>query len=127
MLKKGESTMEKNTDCIFCKIIRKEVPAEFVYEDADFAVFKDIRPSAPVHLLLVPREHLEIQGGDLEKRAAALGRVFALSREVAEKAGVLNSGYKLVTNAGHGAGQTIDHLHVHLIGGWKSPTEVRHV
>uniref|UniRef100_A0A831Z2L6 HIT domain-containing protein n=1 Tax=candidate division WWE3 bacterium TaxID=2053526 RepID=A0A831Z2L6_UNCKA len=119
--------MEKNTDCIFCKIIRKEVPAEFVYEDADFAVFKDIRPSAPVHLLLVPREHLEIQVGDLEKRAAALGRVFALSREVAEKAGVLNSGYKLVTNAGHGAGQTIDHLHVHLIGGWKSPTEVRHV
>lgn len=126
MLKKGEDTMTIDPNCIFCKIVQKEVPAEFVYEDDDFAVFKDANPSAPVHLLMVPKEHLEIQGGDLEKRAAALGRVFALSREIAEKVGVLD-GYKLVTNAGPGAGQTVDHLHVHLIGGWKSPTEVRHV
>ena len=127
MLKKDEGQVGKETDCIFCKIIRKEIPKEFVYEDDDFAVFKDVHPSAPVHLLMVPKEHLEIQGGDLEKRAAALGRVFALSREIADKSGVLESGYKLVTNAGPGAGQTVDHLHVHLIGGWKSPTEVQHV
>jgi histidine triad (HIT) family protein len=126
MLKKGEEKMEKEVDCIFCKIVRKEVPAEFVYEDDVFAVFKDIQPSAPVHFLIVPKEHLEIEGGDLERRADVLGRVFALSRQLAEKAGVLD-GYKLVTNAGPGAGQTVDHLHVHLIGGWKSPTEVRHV
>ena len=126
MLKKGESTMTSDPNCIFCKIINKEVPAEFVYEDNDFAVFKDANPSAPVHLLIVPKEHLEIEGGDLEKRSDVLGKVFALSRRVAEKAGVLD-GYKLVTNAGPGAGQTVDHLHVHLIGGWKSPTEVRHV
>jgi len=111
--------MKKELDCIFCKIVRKEIPAEFVYEDDIFAVFKDIHPSAPVHLLIVPKEHFEIQGGDL-------GRVFALSHRLAEEAGVLD-GYKLVTNAGPGAGQTVDHLHIHLIGGWKSPTEVRHV
>ena len=115
-----------SNDCIFCKIIRKEVPAEFVYEDDTFAVFKDANPSAPVHLLIVPKEHLEIGGGDLEKRSDALGKIFALSRRLAEEAGV-RDGYKLVTNAGPGAGQTVDHLHVHLIGGWKSPTEVRHV
>ena len=126
MLKKSEETMKKDLDCIFCKIVRKEVPAEFVYEDEVFAVFKDIHPSAPVHLLIVPKEHLEIQGGDLERRADVLGRVFALSHRLAEEAGVLD-GYKLVTNAGPGAGQTVDHLHIHLIGGWKSPTEVRHV
>ncbi len=126
MLKKGEEKMEKELDCIFCRIIRREVPAEFVYEDDFFAVFKDIKPSAPVHLLIVPKEHLEIQGGDLERRAEVLGRVFALSRKLAEEAKILD-GYKLVTNAGPGAGQTVDHLHVHLIGGWKSPTDVRHV
>jgi len=118
--------MKKELDCIFCKIVRKEIPAEFVHEDEVFAVFKDIHPSAPVHLLIVPKEHLEIQGGDLERRADVLGRVFALSHRLAEEAGVLE-GYKLVTNAGPGAGQTVDHLHIHLIGGWKSPTEVRHV
>lgn len=126
MLKKGEEKMGKESDCIFCKIVRKEVSAEFVYEDDTFAVFKDIRPSAPVHLLIVPKEHLEIAGGDLDRRSDVLGRVFPLSRRLAEEAGVLD-GYKLVTNAGPGAGQTVDHLHLHLIGGWGSPTEVRHV
>src|SRR3989338_3118325 len=126
MLKKSEETMKKELDCIFCKIVRKEIGAEFVQEDEVFAVFKDIHPSAPVHLLIVPKEHFEIQGGDLERRADVLGRGVAPSPRMAEEAGVLD-GYKLVTNAGPGAGQTVDHLHIHLIGGWKSPTEVRHV
>lgn len=126
MLKKREGQIGKGADCIFCRIIRKEVPAEFVYEDEHFAVFKDIRPSAPVHLLIVPKEHLEISGGDLERRSDILGKVFVIARKLAEDAGV-SEGYKLVMNAGPGAGQTVSHLHVHLIGGWRSPTEVRHV
>src|SRR3972149_2658568 len=101
MLKKSEEKMKKDLDCIFCKIVRKEIPAEFVYEDDIFAVFKDIHPSAPVHLLIVPKEHLEIRGGDLERRADVLGRVFALSHRLAKEAGVLG-GYKLVANAGPG-------------------------
>ncbi|GMR19045.1 MAG: histidine triad nucleotide-binding protein [Patescibacteria group bacterium] len=127
MLRKDERQIKPEPDCIFCKIIRKEIGAEIVYEDDKFSVFKDANPSAPTHLLIVPKEHLELVGGDLEKRADVLGRIFALSRKVAADAGVLKSGYKLVTNAGRGAGQTVDHLHIHLIGGWESPDEVRHV
>src|SRR3972149_11296134 len=104
MLKKSEETMKKELDCIFCKIVRKEIPAEFVHEDEVFAVFKDIHPSAPVHLLIVPKEHLEIQGGDLERRADVLGRGFALSHRLAEEAGGLE-GYKLVPHAGPRAGR----------------------
>lgn len=117
--------MEKG--CIFCDIANKKKAAKIVHEDDKFVVFHDAKPSAPVHLLIVPKEHLELTGGDLDKRAAILGKVFALSRKVAKDAGILESGYKLVMNAGYGAGQTIDHLHIHLIGGWKSPIEVRHV
>src|SRR3990172_12824249 len=101
MLKKSEETMKKELDCIFCKIVRKEIPAEFVYEDEIFAVFKDIHPSAPVHLLIVPKEHLEIQGGDLERRADVLGGGVALPPKVAGGGGVLG-GEKVVTNAGPG-------------------------
>lgn len=103
-------------DCLFCKIANKEIPAEFVYEGSDIVAFKDIKPDAPVHYLIVPREHIHsimhLEGNHKEIISALIFRAKAL----AEKAGL--KGYKLMFNVGREGGQLIDHLHLHLLGGW---------
>lgn len=110
-------------DCIFCKIIKKEIPADTIYENKDFIVFKDIKPKAPTHVLLVPKKHIvsvnEIKPEDKEM----VGELFLTAQKIAEDIGIKKSGYKLVFNVGRGGGQLIDHLHLHLIGGWGSPNE----
>ena len=103
--------------CVFCQILAGKTPADKVYEDDDFIAFYDIRPSAPVHVLIVPRDHFEWQE-DLSSRYELLGKVFEIAPKIAEKLDIKESGYKLVMNCGAGAGQVIDHFHVHLIGGW---------
>lgn len=113
-------------NCIFCAIAQKRKKEDIVYEDDSFVAFRDINPSAPVHLLIIPKEHLGLVGGDLEKRSEIMGKIFPLSRKIAKKMGVSGS-YKLATNAGYSATETPDHLHIHLIGGWKSPAEVHRV
>ena len=105
------------TDCIFCKIIKNEVSSKKEYEDQDFIIFHDIKPSAPIHLLIVPKVHFEWQG-NLEGRQELLGKIFIIAPQIAEKVGIKNSGFKLVMNCGKGAGQIVPHLHFHLIGGW---------
>ncbi len=106
-------------DCVFCKIIEGEIPSEKVYEDEDFLVIRDIRPVAPVHLLVLYKKHVgkihELSSEDIEK----LKRVFEVVKIVAEKEGILKSGYRVVVNNGPDAGQEIDHLHFHVIGGRK--------
>lgn len=104
-------------DCIFCKIINGEVPSKKEYEDQDFIIFHDIKPSAPVHLLIVPKAHLEWQG-NLENYQELLGKIFVIAPKIAEKVGIKDSGFKLVMNCGKGAGQIVPHVHFHLIGGW---------
>lgn len=113
-------------DCIFCAIAKKKKKEEIVYEDSTFVAFRDADPSAPVHLLIIPKAHIGISSCDVEEKRGICGKIFPLAREIAEKMGVSNA-YKLLVNAGYTATETPDHLHVHLVGGWKSPTEVRHV
>ena len=106
-------------DCLFCKIVNRELPSEFLYEDDDFVVFKDINPAAPVHLLLVPKKHIRSINDLQEEDEAILSGLFMIAKDMAKEQGVNESGYKLLFNVEKGGGQVIFHLHLHLIGGWK--------
>jgi histidine triad (HIT) family protein len=112
-----------NSDCIFCRIAMHQSPAEIEYEDDDFVVFHDINPSAPVHLVIIPKTHFGWQD-DLTNQSKILGRIFQIAPKVAEKMEIKEGGYKLIMNCGRGAGQVIKHFNIHLIGGW-SQGEVR--
>lgn len=102
-------------DCIFCKISKKEIPAEIVFEADEIIVFKDANPKADVHLLIVPKKHIEsINHLSVEDKAMASDLIF-VAKEMAQKMEVEKSGYKLQFNVGRGGGQIIDHLHLHLI------------
>ncbi len=107
-----------SSDCIFCKIIKGESPADFIYRSDDFVVFRNIRPSAPVHVLIVPVEHIESVNALEERHSLLISKMILKSKEIAGELGILESGYKLIINTGAGAGQIIFHLHIHLIGGW---------
>jgi histidine triad (HIT) family protein len=107
-----------NNDCIFCKIIKGESPANFVYKDEDMVVFHDTRPKAPVHVLIVPREHIESANALEERHSDIISKTILKAKEIAKILGIADSGYKLIINVGSGAGQVIFHLHMHLIGGW---------
>jgi len=103
-------------DCVFCKIAKHEIPTKIVYEDEELVCFHDNKPSAPVHVLIIPKKHLEWQTlGETDKEL--LGKIFLVAPEIAKKLNVLTSGYKLVMNCGEGVGQRISHFHVHLLGG----------
>jgi histidine triad (HIT) family protein len=103
-------------DCIFCQIVNKEIPADIIYEDDSFLVFKDKRPEAPLHLLLIPKMHLSQPPGSLSaSQQQLLGKLFELARSIAEKQGILKAGYRLVNNNGPWAGQMIDHFHLHFL------------
>lgn len=104
-------------DCIFCKIVAKEIPAKVVYEDDTLLCFHDIKPSAPVHVLFVPKKHFEWQTLSPED-LKVIGQMYLVAPKIAKELGVYESGFKLVVNCGEGAGQTISHFHLHLLGGW---------
>ncbi len=106
-------------DCLFCKIVNREIPSEFLYEDDTYVVFKDIKPAAPVHLLLVPKKHIRCINDLTEEDRDILSGLFMVAKEMAKEQGVNESGYKLLFNVEKGGGQEIFHLHLHLIGGWK--------
>lgn len=106
-------------DCLFCKIINRDVPTEFLYEDDDLVVFKDINPAAPVHLLLVPKKHIRSVNDIALEDGPILSKLFFVAGQMAREFHVNQSGYKLLFNVEKGGGQVIFHLHLHLIGGWK--------
>lgn len=107
-------------DCIFCKIINKKAPADVIYEDERIIAFRDINPVAPVHILVVTKKHIP-SVDHLELRDKELmGELFIVAQKIARDVSVAKSGYKLSFNVGRGGGQLIDHLHLHLVGGWKS-------
>jgi len=103
-------------DCLFCKIITKKLSSDIVYENDNFLVFKDIHPKAEIHLLIVPKKHIESVDHIEKEDACLLGEIFLAAKEVADKLNVSKM-YKLAFNVGRGAGQLIDHLHMHLLAG----------
>ena len=109
-------------NCIFCKIIAGEIPSAKVYEDGEIVIFKDIQPKAKIHLLCVPKEHFALLSEADDKRAAILGRTLKKLGTLAPTLG-LGDGYRLVVNQGENAGQTVHHLHIHLLGGEPLPWE----
>lgn len=110
-------------DCIFCKIIKGESPAEIIHQDENFVVFKDIHPKAPVHILIIPKKHITSINHLEEVDKELMGELFLVAKKTAHVAGIRDSGYKLVFNVGRGGGQLVDHLHLHLLGGWKNEAQ----
>ena len=104
------------TDCVFCRIGRREVPAKFVYEDPEIFAFEDIHPQAPTHILICPRKHISSLTEAAAEDAPVLGRTLLVAKQLAEDR-KLTDGYRTVFNNGRGAGQSIFHLHLHLLGG----------
>ncbi len=101
-------------DCIFCKIIAGEIPSDKVYEDDKMVAFRDVAPAAPVHVLLLPKEHTEnVMTVDKDLLAYMLGKV----EQIAADLGIREKGFRVVMNTGKDGGQTVNHLHIHLIGG----------
>jgi histidine triad (HIT) family protein len=104
-------------NCLFCRIIAKQIPSNIVYEDEQVVAFKDISPQVPVHLLIVPRVHIPGLNDLTQAQSSVLGHIAMVAQDLAKKAGIDGSGWRLVTNCGPNAGQTVFHLHVHLLGG----------
>lgn len=105
------------TDCLFCRIAAGSIPATIVHEDDQVLAFRDIAPRAPTHLLLIPRRHIDSALELTEADGALLGRLFAVAADLARSEGIAEGGYRLVTNIGTWGGQTVHHLHLHLLGG----------
>jgi len=103
-------------DCLFCKIARKEIPADIVYEDDDVLAFRDIRPQAPVHVLVIPKRHIATLADLTQEDKDVMGHVTLVASRLARDLGV-SEGYRVVINCGKDAGQTVFHIHMHLLGG----------
>ena len=110
-------------DCIFCKIIRGEIPSNKVYEDDEILAFKDIKPMAPVHILVIPKKHIESADEISEEDELLIGKIFTVIKRLA-KENNLDNGYRIVNNCGEDGGQAVKHLHFHLLGGRKLKIEV---
>ena len=106
------------SDCLFCKIAAGEIPSTKVYEDDKLLAFKDINPQAPVHILVIPKEHFDSVDALDEKSAPIVGNIMLVAKKIAAEQG-LKDGYRIITNIGENGGQTVKHLHFHILGGVK--------
>lgn len=106
-----------DNDCIFCKIINGDIPSSKVYEDDEILAFKDINPVAPVHVLIIPKCHIQNTNEINSENSKYIAHIYEKIGEIAKKVGVYDSGYRLICNCGEDAGQEVKHLHFHLIGG----------
>jgi histidine triad (HIT) family protein len=111
------SDVVSDPTCLFCRIVGGDVPADFVHQDDLVMAFRDINPKAPTHLLVIPRRHIESAADLTEDHGPMLGRMFAVAAKLAREAGIADRGFRLVSNSGPAAGQSVDHLHFHLLGG----------
>ncbi len=107
------------SNCVFCKIVAGEIPATVVYEDEDVLAFEDLNPQTPVHTLIIPKQHYDSISDDIPPEL--LGKLFSKVREVARIKGVDERGYRIIANTGEDGRQTVNHLHVHLLGGAALP------
>jgi histidine triad (HIT) family protein len=105
--------------CLFCQIVNKEIQSEIVAENEKIVAFKDINPAAPIHVLIVPKKHISSIAALERDDLPLISEMIWFAKELAQKLGIAQSGYKLMFNSGKDAGQMIDHLHLHLIGGKK--------
>ncbi len=108
--------MSETTETIFSKIIRREIPADIVYEDDLAIAFKDIHPQAPVHILIIPKQPIKSLANVTSGDRDLMGHLLLTAQQVAQNAG-LNNGYRLVINTGDDGGQTVSHIHLHILGG----------
>lgn len=104
-------------DCIFCKIIRSEIPSKKIYEDDKVYAFYDINPEAPVHFLVIPKEHIESANSLTEKNAAIVSHIFLVINKLVSELGIDKTGYRIVNNTGNDGGQSVHHMHFHVLGG----------
>lgn len=104
-------------NCIFCKIARGEIPATIVYQDERVVGFRDINPGAPVHILIIPREHIASAAEIDASNAAIAGYLLQIAAQIAKQENLVDSGYRVVTNIGADAGQSVPHMHFHMLGG----------
>lgn len=111
-------------DCIFCKIINKEIPSKIVYEDDRIIAFHDVSPMAPVHVLVVPKVHVESLNALTDVSLDNLSYAMSKVSTVADMLGVKGSGYRAIINTGDDAGQTVKHLHIHVLGGTRLPDKM---
>ena len=110
-------------DCLFCKIAAGEIPSKKVYEDADMLAFHDINPEAPVHVLVIPKTHIGSMDEVNAENSAVVAKIFEKIPEIAKAAGIVN-GYRVISNCGHDAGQSVPHLHFHILGGKELPLHI---
>ncbi len=111
------SDRDPQPDCLFCRIVRGDLPATKVAEDDLVLAFHDIAPRSPTHVLVIPKVHIASAADLTDDDAVLLGRLFATLARIAREAGIAEDGYRIVSNVGHWGGQTVDHLHLHLMGG----------
>lgn len=105
-------------DCIFCKIIKGEIPSNKVYEDETVLAFHDIAPQMPVHIIVIPKQHIECAAEINESNSAVVAHIFEVIAKIGKELGLTN-GYRIINNCGEDGGQTVKHLHFHLLGGEK--------
>lgn len=103
--------------CVFCKIARKEIPARILFENDGILAFEDVKPQAPVHILIIPKCHIEKTSDLTEGDVRLMGELALAAKALADQKGISESGYRIVLNCGKGAGQEVPHLHLHLMGG----------
>ncbi len=110
--------------CIFCQIVSGEIPSDIAYQDERVIAFRDIKPQAPLHLIIIPRKHIPSLAHLSEADSPLIGHMVAISNQLAKKEGVAQSGYRLAINCGKEGGQLVPHLHMHLLGGRRLSDEL---
>ena len=105
------------TDCIFCSIAAGDVPAKIVHEDSEIVAFEDVNPQAPTHILLIPKQHIATLLDATDEHSSLLGKLQLTAVDIARKVGLDDGGFRIVTNCLEGAGQSVFHIHLHLLGG----------
>jgi len=106
-----------HSDCLFCKILSGDIPADVIYESTSAIAFRDINPQASTHVLIIPRKHIATINDIAEEDEALVGSLYSAAREIAAAEGIAVDGYRAVMNCNEGAGQTVFHIHLHLLGG----------
>ena len=111
-------------DCLFCKIIKGEIPSTKVYEDDEILAFRDIHPVAPVHILVIPKKHISILTDLKQEDEAVVGKIYSVINKIAKQENIFEKGFRVIVNCGEDGGQEVKHLHFHLIGGKKLGTKL---
>lgn len=106
-------------DCIFCKIIKREIPSSIVYEDNEIIAFRDVNPQAPIHILVIPKKHISSLVDLKEEDEMVVGRIYTVINKIAEQEEIDKKGFRVIVNCGEDGGQEVKHLHFHILGGKK--------